>query len=158
MISSNPEENGQIQTLHAGCIRYGKAGILICGPAGSGKSSLIRMLLDDARQNGISAAFISDDRTVISLQNHRITARSHPAIAGKMEIRGFGIVDYPHEEEVPLCLVVEVTKEDHLPRYAAPDDHKRLLFGIPFFSVTVKLDVAAVSSIKFALNSLGKLP
>ncbi|MGH1574450.1 HPr kinase/phosphorylase [Methylobacterium sp. P31] len=74
-------------TLHAACVVLGGAGVLIRGPSGAGKSSLALLLV--ATEGG---AFVADDRVVCEADGDRLLARPHPAIAGRVEVRGQGIL------------------------------------------------------------------
>ncbi|KQS74655.1 aldolase [Methylobacterium sp. Leaf361] len=74
-------------TLHGACVALCGVGILIRGPSGAGKSSLALLLA--AAPDG---AFVADDRVVCAIRDGRITASPHPALAGRVEVRGQGIL------------------------------------------------------------------
>ncbi|MCX4197369.1 aldolase [Methylobacterium organophilum] len=74
-------------TLHGACIALRGAGILIRGPSGAGKSSLALLLA--AAPDG---AFVADDRVVCAIRDGRVTASAHPALVGRVEVRGQGIL------------------------------------------------------------------
>ncbi len=74
-------------TLHGACIALRGAGILIRGPSGAGKSSLALLLA--AAPDG---AFVADDRVVCAIRDGRVTAAAHPALVGRVEVRGQGIL------------------------------------------------------------------
>jgi serine kinase of HPr protein (carbohydrate metabolism regulator) len=76
-------------TVHASCVVLGEAGVLIRGPSGSGKSQLARRLV--SAYPGF-ARLLSDDRVRIEVRHGRVVARTVPAIAGTLEIRGLGLV------------------------------------------------------------------
>lgn len=80
------------EALHAGCVLLGEAAILIRGPSGVGKSALARALVETVARTGGYAAHVGDDRVVLSVEHGRVLARPHAAIAGRLEIRGVGIV------------------------------------------------------------------
>ncbi len=61
--------------------------MLITGPSGSGKSDLALRLLD----RGFT--LVSDDQTIVKRDGNRLLASAPPTIAGKLEIRGIGIVE-----------------------------------------------------------------
>ena len=65
------------------------------GPSGSGKSDLALRLLD----RGFT--LVSDDQTIVSRDGDRLIASAPPNIAGKLEIRGIGIVDMDTVDDVP---------------------------------------------------------
>lgn len=74
-------------TLHGACIALRGAGIFIRGPSGAGKSSLALLLA--AAPDG---AFVADDRVVCAIRDGRVTAAAHPALVGRVEVRGQGIL------------------------------------------------------------------
>ena len=77
---------------------------MITGPSGSGKSDLALRLLDRG------FALVSDDQTIVKRDGDRLLASPPPTIAGKLEIRGIGIVDMDHRSDVPVALIVELTQ------------------------------------------------
>ena len=65
-----------------------------------------------------------------------------PTIAGKLEIRGLGIVDLPHVDDVPLALAVDLTSDIQ----RMPDDaRERRILGetVPLISVDARTASAA---------------
>ncbi|HEX9954953.1 MAG TPA: HPr kinase/phosphatase C-terminal domain-containing protein [Allosphingosinicella sp.] len=89
-------------TIHACCAAIGGRGVLISGASGSGKSDLLLRLLDRG------AALVSDDYTCLASEKGRLLASPPPNIAGRMEIRGVGIVERPFVEAVPVSLLVDL--------------------------------------------------
>src|SRR5436305_10627889 len=89
-------------TVHATCVAIAGRGILIRGRSGSGKSDLALRLIDRG------ARLVSDDYTILSASSGRIRAAAPATIAGKLEIRGIGIVDLATESDVPICLVADL--------------------------------------------------
>lgn len=88
------------ETLHASCVAIGGRAVLIEGPSGSGKSDLALRLIDKG------ATLVSDDYTVLVRERDRLYAQPPATIAGKIEVRGLGIVELPHEKRSPVALVV----------------------------------------------------
>lgn len=76
--------------------------MLLLGPPGIGKSDLALRLIDRG------AVLISDDRVAIGPGDPALL--SAPAtIAGRMEVRGVGIVTMPHVDGVPARLMVDLS-------------------------------------------------
>jgi serine kinase of HPr protein (carbohydrate metabolism regulator) len=90
------------ETIHATCVAIRGRGILIRGRSGSGKSDLALRLIDRG------AHLVSDDYTILSESVGRIYAAAPETIAGKLEIRGIGIVALDAERDVPICLVADL--------------------------------------------------
>jgi serine kinase of HPr protein (carbohydrate metabolism regulator) len=101
------------QTAHASCVLVGRTALLIRGPAGSGKSRLVLALLAAARQGLLPfTRLVADDRVQLAAVNGRLVARAPAAIAGKIEVRGFGIRTVEHESPALVGLVVDLEADD----------------------------------------------
>jgi serine kinase of HPr protein (carbohydrate metabolism regulator) len=96
------------RTIHATAVAIGEAGVLIRGVSGAGKSKLALAILAEAGRTGLFARLISDDRVRLSLSGGRLLAHVHPAIAGKIEGRGEGILTLAHEESAVVRAVVDL--------------------------------------------------
>jgi hypothetical protein len=85
---------------------------VIRGPSGSGKSTLARRLIDGAAVRGRFARLVSDDRVRIEARHGRLVARAVPAIAGRLEARGFGLLATPYEPAAVVRLLVDYGDKD----------------------------------------------
>lgn len=88
------------ETVHATCVRIDGAGVLLTGRSGSGKSDLALRLLDRG------AALVSDDYTIVANRGGRLMGSAPDTIAGKIEVRGIGIVEWPTVAEVEVLLAI----------------------------------------------------
>lgn len=135
------------ETVHASTVACDGRAVLISGPSGSGKSDLTLRLLD----RGFT--LVSDDQTIVRREGDRLIANAPPNIAGKLEIRGIGIVDMETVSEVPIALYVELTSEI----MRLPDDRReRPVLGVnlPLVSVDA-MTASAASKVSLALDRLG---
>lgn len=112
-------------TVHASVARLGHCGILIRGPSGSGKSSLLLALLDDPH-----AILVADDRARLHAEGGRVIASAPEAIAGQMEIRGVGIVRRPYAASAVIDLVVDIRQLSECPRLPTAEQRRAVLAGI----------------------------
>jgi serine kinase of HPr protein (carbohydrate metabolism regulator) len=121
--------------------------VLITGPSGSGKSDLALRLLD----RGFT--LVSDDQTIVKRDGDRLVASAPPNIAGKLEIRGIGIVDIESVTDVPVALLVELTSDiERIP----DDSRERPILGVPLPLVSIDaMAASAASKVALALDRLG---
>lgn len=94
-----------MSTIHATSIKLGNTGCLIRGPSGSGKSLLALELLGRAGEN---AALIADDQTTLMVENNKLIATCPPALKGKIELYGRGIIEWPIVERHQIDLVIDL--------------------------------------------------
>lgn len=135
------------ETLHASTVAVDGRAVLIGGPSGSGKSDLALRLLDRGFK------LVSDDRTVIRREGERLIASAPPNIAGKLEIRGIGIVDMETVDSAPVALFVELTSDIQ----RLPDENReRPVLGVrvPLISIDA-MSASAPSKVALALDRMG---
>ena len=135
------------ETLHASCVALDGRAVLITGISGSGKSDLSLRLLD----RGFT--LVSDDQTIVRKQGDKLIASAPATIAGKLEIRGVGIVTMETVSDVPVALLVDLTSDlQRLP----DDSRERPVLGVALPLVTVDaMTASAASKVALALDRLG---
>jgi len=114
-------------TVHASVVALGGHGVLIRGASGSGKSSLLLSLLDGSPA---AAKLVADDRAHVTVEGGRVLASVPEAIAGKMEIRGVGIVQRSYVASVAVDLVVDLLPLDECPRMPSEEESRVVLEGV----------------------------
>jgi serine kinase of HPr protein (carbohydrate metabolism regulator) len=115
------------ETIHASCVAIGRddsdrRAVLIVGRSGAGKSDLALRLID---RGGV---LIADDYVMVRRNNAALLAFAPPNIAGRIEVRGLGIVDMPHVEAIPVALLIEV--DQPVPRMPDEPLPRRRLAGV----------------------------
>jgi serine kinase of HPr protein (carbohydrate metabolism regulator) len=135
------------ESFHASSVAIDGRAVLITGPSGSGKSDLALRLLD----RGFN--LVSDDQTIVRRERERLLASAPPQIAGKLEVRGIGIVDVEIVENVPVALIVELMSDmERLP----DDGRERTILGLQVPVVTIDaMTASAPSKVALALDRLG---
>ena len=134
-------------TVHASCVSIGGRAVLIGGRSGRGKSDLALRLIDRG------AALVSDDYTLVRRVEGRLLASAPQTIAGKMEVRGVGILEFPAESDVPVALLVDLDLEvERLP--ATPESRAIAGVAIPVLGVSA-LEPSAPIKVEAALRLFG---
>ncbi|HXH52922.1 MAG TPA: aldolase [Sphingomicrobium sp.] len=135
------------ETVHASTVSAEGRAVLITGLSGSGKSDLTLRLLD----RGFT--LVSDDQTIVRRDGDRLIASAPPSIAGKLEIRGLGIVELDHVSDVPVALIVELTSDiQRLP----DDSRERPILGVPLPLISIDaMAASAPSKVALALDRMG---
>jgi serine kinase of HPr protein (carbohydrate metabolism regulator) len=136
-----------IVNIHASCVAAGSRGILILGASGQGKSDLALRLIDRG------ARLVADDRCDIWFDRSRLWCRPPANIAGKMEVRGIGIVDQPFVAPVPLALAVRLSER---PERMPPANQSETVAGHSLPALLLAgFEASAPIKVLMALDRLG---
>ena len=144
---SSPEARLSAESVHATTVAIDGRAVMINGPSGSGKSDLALRLID----RGFT--LVSDDQTLVRREGERLIASAPPTIAGKIEVRGIGILDVHRVSDVPVALLVELTSDIQ----RLPDDaRERPILGVPLPLVSIDaMTASAAAKVALALDRLG---
>ncbi len=142
--------------VHGTCIAMSASGALLRGAPGAGKSDLaLRFIsLFGARDGGNpGACLVADDQVLLSRDGQGLLARSPQAIAGRLEVRGVGIVEVPHCEDAPLTLIVDLAAAGAVPRLPPDPLPREDILGvhIPVLKLN-PFEVSAPLKLKLALT------
>lgn len=114
------------QPVHASVVAartsQGWRGLLIEGPSGAGKSDLTLRLMQDGWR------LIGDDWVEVFACRGVLYAAVPDTIAGRMEVRGVGIVTRPFRPSTRLALALRLTRE---PVERLPQPTWRTIEGVP---------------------------
>lgn len=135
--------------IHGSCVEIDGRGVLLRGPSGRGKSDLALRLIDGG------ARLVADDRVDLDEQGGVLTASSPEPIAGRLEVRGVGIVTVPAVAAAPLALVVELVRLEDLERLPEPRFSNFLGIDVPLIRL-VATEVSAAAKVRLAVRSLGR--
>ncbi|GAB2186144.1 HPr kinase/phosphorylase [Roseibium sp. LAB1] len=102
--------------VHANSVIVGTAGLLIRGDAGSGKTSLADVLIEAACAKGNLGILVADDYTHVGATGGRLEAHAPGTIEGRMEVRGFGVVEAPFMPHAQIHLVVDLNPAETIER------------------------------------------
>lgn len=109
--------------VHATAIAIAGAAILLRGPPGAGKSDLALRLIDGG------ARLVADDQAELRRAGKLILVRAPAAIAGRIEVRGIGILRVDAVEEAPLALIVDLVPSSEIERL--PESRFEEILGVP---------------------------
>ena len=135
--------------LHqATCVAIAGRAIVIEGAPGSGKSALALALIDRG------AVLIGDDGVSLTARGDQLYASPPPHIAGLLEVRNLGLLQFPTESDVRVCLVV--TLDPDAPRFIeAAELTERAGASLPLVRVwpseTAPAQKAELALIRFGL-------
>ncbi len=133
------------ETIHASCVAIDGQAVLIEGRSGTGKSDLALRLIDRG------ATLVSDDYTVLLRVKGELIARAPTNLAGKMEVRGIGILEMPHVADVPVALLVAITE---LPPRMPAAGRRRRIAGVEVREIALpSLEPSAPIKVEWALRN-----
>jgi serine kinase of HPr protein (carbohydrate metabolism regulator) len=105
------------ELVHGTCVAFGGRAVLLRGAPGSGKSDLALRFLALQPQGEARALLVADDQVFIEARADGALLASAPAtLAGKIEVRGVGIVEVPFLRQAELRLVCDLVDERDVPR------------------------------------------
>ena len=148
MATVRPMQDTPERNIHATALVLDGRGILIMGPSGAGKTDLAIRLIEAGGE------LVADDQVLVRLEKGRAVARAPDQIAGKMEVRGFGIIDMPHRAEAVIDLIIDLKPRRDIERM--PDPAMREIDGAPVRAVELDgFEASAVAKVKLILKGLG---
>ena len=134
-----------METIHGTAVTIDGAGVLLRGPSGSGKSDLALRLIDGG------AALVADDRVVLSRHGDDVMAAVPETIAGKLEVRGLGIVRLPAAAAPPLRLVVDLVRPGDVERLPKATETVLLGVALPVLNLA-PFEASAPAKVRLALR------
>jgi serine kinase of HPr protein (carbohydrate metabolism regulator) len=145
-------------TLHGTAIAIGASAALITGKSGAGKSDLALRCLATARSPliPVQAHLVADDRVRISTVDGHMRAEAPESIAGKLEVRGLGILEVPFLRGADLVLIVELVAPGAVQRLPDPPPrHEVLGHSLPLLQLC-PFEASAPLKLLLALTRLAQ--
>jgi HPr kinase/phosphorylase len=133
--------------VHGTTVALEGDGVLLRGPSGSGKSDLALRLIDGG------ARLVADDQTELTRTPNGLVARAPVSIAGKIEVRGVGIMRVPTVPSSPVRLVVDLVPPDRVERLPEPQFCEYLQCSLPLLTLA-PFEASTPAKIRLALASL----
>jgi HPr kinase/phosphorylase len=138
--------------VHASAVVIGEKGLLIEGVSGAGKSSLAARLIADAGARGHFARLIGDDRVAVRAQAGRLIATGHPAIRGRIERRGLGILRVDWVEHAVIAGLVRIAGDAQ--RLPEPEESTTVVAGVRLPVLRLALAASAADRSTLVLDWL----
>lgn len=123
--------------LHGTAIALDGVAALLRGVSGSGKSDLaLRCLgLPAGPLVGGAVSLVADDQVLVTPEAEGLRVSAPSTIAGRIEVRGLGIVDVPAVNSARLALVVDLVRPAEVERM--PEARRCLIAGRPVACVAL---------------------
>jgi serine kinase of HPr protein (carbohydrate metabolism regulator) len=119
------------ELVHGTCVALGRCAALLRGASGSGKSDLaLRFLALPAEREGTLALVADDQAFVMRAPNGALLASPPDTIAGKMEVRGIGIVEMKAISDAELVLVCDLVGPEDVPRMPLETPERTMIAGV----------------------------
>ena len=134
--------------VHGTSVALGGDGILLRGPSGSGKSDLALRLIDEGGR------LVADDQTELCLSGDDVSMTAPATIAGRLEVRGIGILRVSSVAAAPLRLVVDLVASDAVDRLPEPAVCDYLERRFPRIQLA-PFEASAPAKLRLALCALG---
>lgn len=141
----NQDDAGQEQAGQAE--KAPNTGILLLGPSGAGKSDLALRLIDRG------AKLVSDDQTYLSRQEGKLWAQAPESLAGRMEVRGLGILQMPYEKKIEVTACFQLVEASAIERL--PEKKSRSFLGISLPSLDLfPFEASADAKLRLAVREM----
>jgi HPr kinase/phosphorylase len=135
--------------IHASCVELGGTGVLLLGESGSGKSDLALRLID------AGGRLVADDRTDLRRNGDRLIASAPATIAGRIEIRGVGIVPLTHVAEATVGLAIDLVAPERVERLPAAQNRGWLGIDVPLLALA-PFEPSAAAKVKLAAREAAR--
>jgi RNase adaptor protein for sRNA GlmZ degradation len=130
--------------MHATCVALPGGAVLLRGPSGAGKSDLALRLIEGG------ARLVADDQVLLAAENHALVARAPEPIAGRLEVRGLGIVPVATAAEATVRLLADLVAPDAVERMPEAEAERILGIAVPRVALA-PLEASAPAKLRLAL-------
>ena len=104
------------ELIHGTCVAFWAYAALLRGPSGSGKSDLAFRFLALPAEATHAPMLVADDQVFVEARGDSLFASAPPTIAGRLEVRGIGIIELPYVGHAELVLAVDLVAPQNVPR------------------------------------------
>ena len=154
------------ERMHASCVALDGIAAALTGPSGSGKSDLaLRFVMAHFANDPLhvrthldspgTTSLVADDQILIERYGERLVVHPPKTLAGKIEIRGLGIMQCTHLPNAELKLIVRLTEHDKVPRLPQDPPLTQTLLGVQVRTIELApYDASAPNKLYLALKHL----
>ena len=141
------------ELVHGTCVAFGRRAVLLRGEPGAGKSDLALRFLALRADDEARPMLVADDQVfVASDESGALIASPPPTLAGKIELRGIGIVEMPFLRQAQLHLVCDLVDAKDVPRMAPEPWGRTEIAGIALPALKLApFEASAALKVKTAL-------
>ena len=136
-----------MERVYGTCVAIDGRAVLLRGPSGSGKSDLALRLIDTGGR------LVADDQTVLVRAGCGLVAACPAAIAGRIEVRGLGLLRVEAIGQAPLVLVFDLARELEIERLPEPGSCAYLGVSLPLFRLA-PFEASAVAKVRIAMHAM----
>ena len=141
------------ELVHGTSVALGRRAALLRGESAAGKSDLALRFMALPGDGEFKTHLVADDQVLVEARGDGSLMVSAPeTIAGKIEVRGLGIMTVPFLREGRLVLVCDLVGGEHVPRMPSEPWERTVIAGVPV--PVLKLDpfeLSAPLKLKMAL-------
>ncbi|HUC62310.1 MAG TPA: HPr kinase/phosphatase C-terminal domain-containing protein [Alphaproteobacteria bacterium] len=135
--------------VHGTCVEVAGTGVLLRGPAGSGKSDLALRLIDEGGR------LVADDQVELAVVRDQVHALAPASILGRLEVRGLGIVELSPCADATLGLVVDLAPAADVERMPEPESVILLGLALPLLKLA-PFEHSATAKLRLAVARLAR--
>lgn len=140
--------------IHGTCVALGDHAAMLTGAPGSGKSDLALRFIHETPKE-FDPVLIADDQLFVTKTDGHLIARTPDAIAGRIEVRGVGILQVPYRPEAQLGLFVDLVAPEEVPRLLPDPLPVRDVCGIKLPVITLApFEASAHLKLRFAILTM----
>jgi HPr kinase/phosphorylase len=115
------------ELVHGTCVALGPYAALLRGPSGAGKSDLALRFLALPGEDTLRPSLVADDQVWVEKNaNGELLAAVPETIAGRIEVRGLGIMTVPYIAQAQLVLACDLVNGEDVPRMPEPTERTEI--------------------------------
>ena len=119
------------ELVHGTCVALGRRAALLRGKPGSGKSDLALRFIALPAEGALQPRLVADDQAFVEPGVGGVLQVFSPdTIAGKIEVRGLGIVEVPFQAKAELLLVCDLVSGEDVARMPPETEEYARIAGV----------------------------